>query len=165
MTSTHDLHHLPDFRLPSSKGQTLERQSFVEKVPLVVFFLPSVTNPADRDVIREYDEHLKDFADARVQVLGVVKETARRLRSLADRMGIELPLLADAGGDMIRDFDAQAPDGSARRVTVLSDRHGRILRRFDPSPPGQASAILSAIRSMPIEDLSDDDAGAAEPPG
>lgn len=164
MASTDELHQLPDFRLPSSKGQTLELDSFLEKVPLVVFFLPSVTSPADRDVIREYDEHLKDFADARVQVLGVVKETARRLRSLGDQMGLELPLLADAGGDMIRDFEAQAPDGSARRVTVLSDRHGRILRRFDPSPPGQAAAILSAIRAMPLDELPLEGA-STEPPG
>ena len=73
---------LPPFRAPSSHGQTLELDSFAGKVGLVVFV------PADGELrdaeLDEWDEQLVDFGHLRVQVLGIVHATAKRLRDESD---------------------------------------------------------------------------------
>lgn len=141
--------HLASFRLPASTGQTLERDSFLGKVPLVIFFLPGVDDDVDRDQILSYDSLLKEFGTERSQALGVTKETARTLRDLADDLGLGVPLLADAAGEMARQFDVDDPDGRPRRVTFLADKEGVVVRRIDPAPPdGQAASMLAAVKEL-----------------
>ena len=157
---------IPNFRLPASTGQTLERDAFRGKVPIVIFFLPGIEERVDRDQIRRYDELLSDFGKERSQPLGVARATARSLRELSDEMELQLPLLADAGGEMARDFDALDPDGNPRRVTVLADAEGHVVRWFDPaSPDGQADAMLNAVRELERGEIGSSSEGETEPPG
>jgi peroxiredoxin Q/BCP len=163
---TIDIQRIPNFRLPASTGQTLERDAYVGKVPLVIFFLPGIDEPVDRDQIRRYDELLSEFGRERSQPLGVARATARELRDLSDEMGLRIPLLADAGGEMARDFDVLDPDGAPRRVTVLGDTDGRVVRVFDPaSPDGQADAMLTAVRELDRGELGVTASRGTEPPG
>lgn len=116
---------------------------------MVFFFLPGLDTEIDRQQILAYNSILKDFGQERSQVLGVVKETARRVREVSDELGLAVPLLADASGEFIRSMDVDDADGLARRVTILADRDGSIVRRIDPAPPdGQAEAMLAAIREL-----------------
>lgn len=133
-----------------------------------MFFLPGVDEAADRDEIDEYDRLLSEFGAHRAQVLGVVKATARDLRELSDSRGLAVPLLADAGGDMARDYGVMEPNGDLRRVTILADENGEVVRRFDPAPPdGQAAATLAAMRALGSGHLSrmGHDPAQEEPPG
>lgn len=140
---------IPSFSLPASTGQTLSRDSYLGKMPMVIFFLPDPDSDADRSLLDEYDRLLKDFGEETSQVLGVAKLTARQARDLSDEMGLSLPVLADAGGEMARQFDVVDPDGFPRRATFVVDRHGRVVRRFDPaSPAKQAPDMLEAIRAL-----------------
>lgn len=64
-------------------------------------------------------------------------------------MGLSLPLLADAGGEMARQFGVTEPDGSVHRATFVVDRHGKVVRRFDPaSASKQAPDMLKAVRAL-----------------
>lgn len=156
---------MPPFRLPASTGQTLGSDAWIGKTPLVIFFLPGVESEADIAQIHEYDGLLREFGSERSQVLGVVKETARRLRALSDERGLNLPLLADAGGEMITAFGVDGPDGRARRVTFVIDKEGTIVRRFDPAPPDdQAITMLNAVKELRDGRITSGQ-GNTEPPG
>jgi peroxiredoxin Q/BCP len=142
-------HMIPPFSLPASTGQTLDRDSYLGKVPMVIFFLPDPESDPDRSLLHEYNRFLREFGEETSQVLGVAKVTARRARELSDEMGLSLPLLADAGGEMARAFDAVDPNGALRRATFVVDLHGKVVRRFDPaSPSKQAPDMLEAIRAL-----------------
>lgn len=96
----------PDFRAPSSNGQTLDRDSFLGKVPVVLVF-PA---PEHRgEILRAFDDHLVEFGRRRIQVLAVLPETARGVRDLGDRDGMSLPILADQDGSIAESFGA-VPD-------------------------------------------------------
>ncbi len=150
---------VPDFSLPASSGQTLSRDSFVGKVPLVIVFVPDPLG-SDRSVVETYSGLLSEFGSLRVQVLLVARVTAREARDIAAATGANVPLLADAGGAMATAFGAAGPDGTFRRVIVITDEYGGIIRRLDPGP-GPA-AVLHAVRDWaggPPDEL-----GLQEPP-
>ncbi|MGA7271142.1 MAG: redoxin domain-containing protein [Acidimicrobiia bacterium] len=145
---------IPPFSLPASTGQTLDRDAYLGKMPMVIFFLPDPESETDRSLLAGYDRLLKDFGQETSQVMGVARITARQARDLSDEMDLSLPLLADAGGDMARRFGVADPDGAVHRVTFVVDRHGKVARRFDPaSASKQAPDMLEAIRALKTEHL------------
>ncbi len=99
----------PDFRAPSSHGQTLERESFLDKVALVLVFPP--TDGPDA-VLAEFDRRLVDFGHRRVQVLAVLHDTAKEVRSRADSVPLDaLTLLADEDGSITEAFGVDERPG------------------------------------------------------
>ena len=138
---------IPDFRLPASTGQTLERASFMGKVPMVISFHPGFSHPGTGVLIASFNELLSDFGAQRSQVLIVVPETAADVRAYAAEHHISLPLLADPGHGMARAFDAFNDDEIVEPVLIVTDVNGVVVCRFDEAPEeGQAQAALRAIR-------------------
>lgn len=141
------------FRAPASTGQTLAWDSFAGKLPVILLFLPSVSEPADVDHIKEFDRIQADFGRERSQLLGVCKATASELRQAAADHSFTIPILADAAGKIIADFGMSEPDGSARRATVIVDRNGTVAKMFDRAEPsGHAAAVLETVRELKRSD-------------
>jgi peroxiredoxin len=109
----------PDFRAPTSNGQTLDRASFLGKVPVVLLF-PA---PDDADLaatLAPFDTRMVEFGHRRVQVLAVVEESPRNLRELAARIPLHaLTVLADQDGSI---REAYAPEGGQCFVMDLGGR-------------------------------------------
>lgn len=145
------------FSLPASTGQTLSLDSFKGKVPLVLVFL-NLEHDGETALLSELNARHKDFGSERAQVLAIVKMTARQTRETAEKMGLSVPLLADASGAMTRAFDVD--DGAGNSVAVVADRQGRLVRRFDPlplddDPSAVADAFLHAVRAIGSGALED----------
>lgn len=125
---------IPDFSLPASTGQTLSLDSYRGRVPVVLVFLSDLESEEDRRTLSAFDDRLGDFGAERSQVFAVVKETARAVRDYADSHQMSMPILADASGSMIRDYETDDDEGNPRRVVVVADKTGELVRRFDPIP-------------------------------
>lgn len=141
---------IQDFSLPASTGQTLSLDSFRGKVPVVLIFLDQ-DQDADRALLSHLSERHKDFGSEQSQILAVLKVTAREAREIADDMDLSVPLLADASGAMARDYDVES--GGERRVAIVADKHGRLVRRFDPlsmddDPSEVAETLLDTVRGI-----------------
>jgi peroxiredoxin len=126
---------LADFRLPASTGQTLSREAFLDKVPVVVAFVPDIDGEGGAKRLKAYNERLKDFGSLPSQVLAVARATASRVRWKADDLGIKFPILADPTGDFAAACDAVEPDRSFRAVTIVTDRRGKIRHRIENAAP------------------------------
>lgn len=138
--------------MPASTGQTLGLDSFLGKVPMVIVFVDT-DSTEDRRLLAELSSRHKEFGAERSQILTVAKVTAKDTRQIAEDMGLSVPLLADASGAMARDFDAVDSDGGAKRVAVVADKQGRLVRRFDPlpiqdDPAAVIEALLYAVRAI-----------------
>jgi peroxiredoxin len=149
---TESQERIADFSLPASTGQTLGLDSFKGKVPLVIVFV-DLESDDDRDLLGALSSHHKDFGRERSQVLAVARVTARETREISEDMGLSIPILADASGAMARNFDAEDGDRSTKRVAVVADKEGRVVRRFDPlpiqdDPTGVTEALLYAVRAI-----------------
>lgn len=141
---------IEDFRLPASTGHTLSFESFRGKVPLVIVFVSNADTAQSTRLLEELDRRHADFGAERAQVLAVTKETARRVRELADQRGLSIPILADASGAMARQFAVAETGISA----LVADEEGRIERRWDPllhdatDPTPAVDSLLHTVRTM-----------------
>jgi len=92
----------PDFRAPTSNGQTLDRAAFLGKVPVALVF-PAPDTSDLQAILTTFDTRMVEFGHRRVQVLAVVDESARTVRELAERIPLHaLTLLADQDGSIRR---------------------------------------------------------------
>jgi peroxiredoxin len=112
---------LPGFRAPSNHGQTLDRSSFVGKVGMVVFV--PVEGALRDPELDEWDEHLVDFGHLRVQLLGVVRATAKALRDESEGAARAVTLLADEDGRITEALTG----GHVPAPTLVADRDGTIV--------------------------------------
>jgi peroxiredoxin len=152
MTESQEPAQIADFRLAASTGQTLALDSFKGKVPVVIVFV-DLTSDEDRELLEELSAHHKDFGKERSQILAVARATARETREASEDMGLSIPILADASGAMARDYQAEDEGGNTRRVAVVADKDGRVVRHFDPlpvqdDPTGVTEALLYAVRAI-----------------
>jgi len=110
----------PVFRAPTSNGQTLDRASFLGKVPVALVF-PADDGSDLAAVLSAFDARMVEFGHRRVQVLAVVGESPRVVRELAERIPLHaLTVLADQDGSI---REAYAPDGGQ---CFLMDVGGRL---------------------------------------
>jgi len=132
---------VPDFRAPSSHGQTLDRAAFVGKVPVALVFPALDTADLVAD-LRPFDERLVEFGHHRVQVLAVIEESARTVRELADTMPLRsLTLLADQDGSIREAF------GPVGAQCFLADAGGD-LRAVVPLTPDAVDALLREAETL-----------------
>ena len=139
----------PDFRAPTSNGQTLDRASFVGKVPVALVF-PGAETPDLAAVLTPFDDRMIEFGRRRLQVLAVVPESRRTVRELAERIPLRaLTLLADPD-DSIR--TAYGATGQCD----LMDTEGR-LRAVVPLGPDAVDELLERADALaaPGTDRSD----------
>lgn len=150
--SEHSGDRIQDFSLPASTGQTLGLDSFLGKVPMVIVFI-DLDSVEDRSLLSAMGARHKDFGSERSQILAVARTKARDTRHVAEQMGLSIPILADASGAMARDYHAEEDDGSTRRVAVVADKKGQLVKRFDPlsiddDPTGTTGILLDAVRAI-----------------
>lgn len=152
MTTSHEPGTtIAEFSLPASTGATLGLAAFKGKMPLVLVFL-DLGSEEDLALLAECNARLREFGESRSQILVVARITAREARQTSEDMDLSIPILADASGAMARDYDA-ADNGTSRRMAVVADKEGRLVRRFDPLPlDGEATdvadALLYAVRAV-----------------
>jgi peroxiredoxin len=132
----------PSFRAPSSKGHTLQSESFQDRLAIVLFFLDGLEHPDDQLALSNFDELLVEFGHRRVQLLGVAPVTARELREATESLAV--PLLADKDGSLRREFGGLdiAP------FTVVIDRHGTVARVLPRYGTDHAREVLTAVDAL-----------------
>ena len=118
---------MPAFRAPSSTGQTLDSERFRGKLPLVIFFVPDSASRRSGRRIGEFNRNLGRFGQLRTQVIGVVPETAKRIRRQAELKGYNLPLLSDPDESIHQAFGI-GDSGNPHWATFVVDRDGTIAR-------------------------------------
>jgi peroxiredoxin len=83
--------------------------------------------------MRNFQQNLAKLEAADTQVLGVSMDSPFANKAFADQNGVTFPLLADIGGNVIRDygiykeydkFNIKIP--AARRATYLIDTNGKV---------------------------------------
>ncbi len=147
----------PPFRAPSSRGQTLELDSFAGKVPIVMFDAGRLGEPS-RALVSELDRREVEFGHQRVQLLGVAEATAAELRAFATEHAIEAALIADPDGTIGRDYGL---DGNEHRAVVVDLALGVTALVGGPEDATAfAEWLLRAIAELGLTD----DAAPVGPP-
>jgi peroxiredoxin len=139
----------PPFRAPSSRGQTLELDSFAGKVPIVVFDAGPLGEPS-RALVSELNRREIEFGQQRVQLLGVAEATAAELREFATEHDIEAALIADPDGTIAGEYGL---DGDQHRAVVIDLALGVTALVGGPTDaPAFAEWLLRAVSELGLAD-------------
>ena len=149
----------PGYRAPTNKGQTLSHESFVDRVPVVLFFLDGLDHPDDQLELDAFDDLLVEFGHRRVQLLGVAPATPRTLRDTTSSRAVTL--LADEDGAIRERFA-----GDDTPFAVVIDRVGTVARIVERASSEHPTQVLEAVdrlrteepnRMEPYEPVHDDE--------
>jgi len=135
----------PGYRAPTNKGQTLSHASFVERVPVVLFFLDGLEAAEDQLELDAFDDLLVAFGHSRIQLLGVAPTTARALRDATESRAV--PVLADEDGAIRERFG-----GDAGPFTVVIDRAGSVARVLERHSSDHPTEVLDEIDRLRASD-------------
>ena len=82
-------------------------------------------------------------------VLGVSTDDSRSHTAFTQKFNLNFPLLADARGEVAVRYGVLSGK-TARRVTFVIDREGRIAKVFEPvSVSGHADEVRAALAELP----------------
>lgn len=95
----------PDFTLPRDGG-SLVTLSALRPQPVVIFAYGGDGTPSCTNEVMDFNGLAPEFAVLGVQVFGLSKDTVAKHDKFITKMGIVLPLLSDAQGQMMQDWGA-----------------------------------------------------------
>ena len=147
----------PDFTLTDQHGRPTSLSAQVG--PVLLVFFPAAFTPVCHDEWRA----LRDLS-GRACVWGVSCDSMFVLRALGDAEGLDFPLLSDfwPHGEVARAYGAlDEARGTARRLSFLVDRQGRIAARWE-SAPERARDVDDYARAL--EEIAAEDLSAGEGP-
>ena len=130
----------PSFSTAASTGQTLSSDSFTDKVPILMLFIPGLDESAA--VLDEYNDEHDTIGKRRVQLLFVAPETAARVREVAADRGLTFPILADPSRAIFRDYGAVDDHDKAKACSVVVDRTGTVAAVTESVGTPQESLAL-----------------------
>jgi peroxiredoxin len=128
----------PGYRAPTSKGQTLSHESFLNRLPVVLFFLDGLDAADDQLELDAFDELLVEFGHRRVQLLGVAPTTPRALRDAVETRAVTV--LSDQDGAIRARFG-----GNGRPFAVVIDREGTVRSVLERRSSEHAAEVLEAV--------------------
>jgi thioredoxin-dependent peroxiredoxin len=124
----------PDFEAPDQDGAPF-RLSSLKGSPVVLYFYPKADTPGCTIESKGFQQHLAEFAARGVRVVGVSVDDCPAQKAFAAKYALLFPLVADAKKEVAGRYGVLGPRGSARRVTFLIDREGKVVEVVDtPSP-------------------------------
>lgn len=124
----------PDFTLADQFGRSVRR---AELGATFLVFFPLAFSTTCEGELGELRDHLGEFADAGVQVVGISVDSKHTLRAWGERERFEFPLLSDfwPHGEVARAYGAFVESrGFAARASFLIDSAGTVRASFATSP-------------------------------
>ena len=140
----------PDFSLRDQDGEEVSLEDFRGRKVLLVFY-PADFSPVCTDQLSIYQEVLPQIEERGATLLGVSVDSSWAHKAFQEKLGTEIPLLADfhPKGEVSRAYGAYIEDrGHPNRSLVLIDEEG-MVRWVHESPstrdiPG-ANLIFDAL--------------------
>jgi peroxiredoxin len=142
----------PDFTLRNQDGEKVSLSDLRGRRVLLVFY-PSDFSPVCTDQLSIYQEVMPQIAATETVVLGISIDHVWAHKAFREKLGIEIPLLADfhPKGEVAQRYGAYLADyGTANRSLVLIGEDG-VVRWVHESPtpleiPG-ANLIFDALEA------------------
>lgn len=122
----------PDFEAPDQDGKPF-RLSSTRGMPVALYFYPKADTPGCTIESKGFQEHLGEFSAKGVRVIGVSVDDCPAQKAFAQKYGLRFPLIADTSKAVSTRYGVLGPRGSARRVTFLIERDGRVVEVIDQS--------------------------------
>lgn len=123
---------VPDFSLPSQKGDSFEFSKHKGKKNLVIYFYPKDDTPGCTKESCTFRDYYEDFVDAGAEVIGISSDSIESHQNFAQKHRLPFTLLSDEKGEVRKLFGVPKTMGLLPgRVTYLVDKQGKVKHIFN----------------------------------
>lgn len=146
---------VPDAALEGLDGEsfTLERH---RGKPLVLYFYPKADTPGCTNEAKDFSALAEEFRKAGAAVLGVSKDSVKKLARFIEKYDLQVELASDEKGGFCEAFGIWAEKSmygrsymGIIRATFLIDGEGRVVRVWPKvKVAGHAQEVLEAVKAL-----------------
>jgi thioredoxin-dependent peroxiredoxin len=119
----------PDFELPGTDGSFRLSDHRGERV--VLLFYPGDNTMVCTKQFCSYRDRPEDFASLGATVVGISSQDVDSHEAFAAKHSLNVPLLADRGGDVAKLYSAWAGPLGTKRAVIVIDEQGVVRHRHD----------------------------------
>lgn len=120
----------PDFTLPDHSGARVSLGDLTAAGDFILYFYPADFTPVCTAEACAFRDDYDGLAEVGLAIVGVSPQSVESHRRFVERYELPFPLLADAGGQVIRAYGVSGPLGfGVRRVTFLIGADGIVKSR------------------------------------
>src|SRR5918911_3571653 len=97
----------------------------------------------------DFGRRAGEFDRLDTQIIGVSVDPSAEQQKHAVTCGSNFPILSDEGGKLIDQLGIRSERGSAKRVTYVVDKDGKVRKVFpDVKVDGHTEEVLGAVRKL-----------------
>ena len=138
----------PSFETTAHNGTRVSLASLKGK-PVVVYFYPKDDTPGCTKEASEIRDLWQKIEGTGAVVLGVSTDDNESHVAFANKYSLPFLLLPDKDAAIAKAFGVPLRMGTAKRVTFIIDRQGKVAKVFpEVNPQGHAAEILATLSSL-----------------
>ena len=119
----------PDFELDGTDGKFRLSDHRGERV--VLLFYPGDNTAVCTKQFCSYRDNAEAFGALAATVVGISSQSVGSHQGFTAKHGLNVPLLADEGGEVARQYDAHTPVVGTKRAVIIVDEDGVVRHRHD----------------------------------
>jgi thioredoxin-dependent peroxiredoxin len=119
----------PDFELHGTEG--IFRLSDHRGKRVVLLFYPGDNTAVCTKQFCSYRDNADAFGELDATVVGISSQSVDSHQGWSEKHGLNVPLLADEGGDVAKAYGAHTPIVGTKRAVIVIDEDGIVRYRHD----------------------------------
>lgn len=146
---------VPDAALEGVNGDSFTLARFRGR-PLVLYFYPKADTPGCTNEAKDFSALAGEFEKAGAAVLGVSKDSGKKLARFIEKYGLKVELASDEKGGFCEAFGTWIEKSmygrnymGIARATFLIDREGKVVWVWPKvKVAGHAQEVLEAVKAL-----------------
>ena len=119
----------PDFELEGTQGSFRLSDHRGERV--VLLFYPGDNTTVCTKQFCSYRDNADAFGELEATVVGISSQSVDSHQGWSEKHGLNVPLLADEGGDVAKQYGAHTPIVGTKRAVIVIGEDGIVRYRHD----------------------------------
>ena len=119
----------PDFELEGTDGRFRLSDHRGERV--VLLFYPGDNTAVCTKQFCSYRDNAEAFGALEATVVGISSQSVESHQGFTSKHDLNVPLLADAGGEVAKQYGAHTPVVGTKRAVIIVDEDGVVRHRHD----------------------------------
>jgi len=140
----------PDFEAINDEGKSVSLKEFRGK-PVVLYFYPKDDTPGCTAEACSFRDNFEEFQKKGVVVLGVSIDSTKSHKNFKDKYNLNFPLISDKSREIVEKYGATGDSKSAKRVTFIIDRNGKIAYVYSKVTPKDHSVeVMKKLQELKL---------------
>ncbi len=140
---------LPQFRLPSADGRTVQFWDYKQRQALVLLILHGPDCAECGRLLEAYAARYAEVREQGAELLALLPASLEQVERLQAQVRLPFPLLADGTGETLARLGAWESARQAAQPTILvADRYGALYTRYTGASEGDLPAPDVALKDL-----------------